>query len=93
MANGHGGARPGAGRKKQTTKEAQQTRRDIFIDVFSPEETREAALALLERVKTGDPKAFAAVAPYFLGKPPDELKAEVKVSGGVTIYLPDRKAE
>lgn len=93
MANGHGGARPGAGRKKQSTKEAQQVRRDIYLDVFSPEETRETALAMLEKVKSGDPKAFAAVAPYFLGKEPDELKADVTVKGGVTIFLPERKAE
>ena len=91
MANGHGGHRPGAGRKKQSTKDAQATRRSIFLDVFSEEETRETALAMLEKVKSGDPKAFVAVAPYFLGKEPDEV--DVKVTGGVTIYLPDRKVE
>lgn len=92
MANGHGGSRAGAGRKKGSTKEQQQTRRDIFLDVFSPEETRASALALLARIKKdGDPKAFHEVAPYVLGKEPDEL--DVSVRGAVTIYLPDRKAE
>ncbi len=91
MANGHGGARAGAGRKKASTKEAQQCRRDIILDVFTPDETRAAAEALLARIKlNGDPKAFGAIAPFVLGKEPDEI--DLKVSGGVTIYLPDRKA-
>lgn len=92
MANGHGGARPGAGRKKGTTKEAQQCRRDIILDVFTPDETRAAAEALLARIKKdGDPVAFGKVAPFVFGKEPDEL--DVKVSGGVTIFLPERNAD
>lgn len=89
MANGHGGARAGAGRKKGSTKEAQQARRDIILDVFTPEETREAAKALLARIKAdGDPVAFGKIAPFVFGKEPDEV--DVKVSGGVTIFLPER---
>lgn len=77
-----GGARPGAGRKKGSTKDAQQTRRDILLEVFTPEETRAAAQALLTRIKRdGDPKAFAQIAPFIFGKPPDELKLDV--SGGL----------
>lgn len=91
MANGHGGARPGAGRKKASTKEAQQCRRDIILDVFTPEETRAAAEAILLRIKTtGDPKAFGSIAPFIFGKEPDEV--DVKISGGVHIFLPERKA-
>lgn len=84
VANGHGGARPGAGRKKVSTKEAQQCRRDIILDVFTPEETRAAAQAILARIKAnGDPKAFGAIAPFVLGKDADEL--DVKVSGTLSI--------
>lgn len=92
MANGHGGARAGAGRKKGTTKEQQQCRRDILLEVFTPEEVREAAQAMLTRIKTsGDPKAFGSIAPFVFGKEPDEV--DVKVSGGVSIFLPDRKQD
>lgn len=92
MANGHGGVRAGAGRKKGSTKEAQQCRRDIILDVFTPEETRSVAQAMLARIKQdGDPKAFGQIAPFVFGKQPDEL--DVTVKGGVTIFLPERKAE
>jgi hypothetical protein len=94
VSNGHGGARPGAGRKKKTTQEEQETRRSIFLEVFDPEATRASAAALLARIKAdGDPVAFGKVAPYILGRPPEEIKADVKVTGGVTIYLPDRKQD
>lgn len=92
MANGHGGARAGAGRKKGSTKEAQQTRRDILLEVFTPDETRAAAKSLLARIKdNGDPKAFGAIAPFVFGKEPDEV--DVNVKGGVTIFLPERRGE
>jgi hypothetical protein len=91
MANGHGGARPGAGRKKQSTLQQQQARRDVLLEVFSPEAVREAAEALLVRMKTGDTQAWAQAAPYIFGSPRQETKHEVAVAGAVQIYLPERK--
>jgi hypothetical protein len=62
MTNGHGGAWPGAGRKKQSTLQQQQARRDALLEVFSPEAVRDAAEALLVRMKTGETKREVAVA-------------------------------
>jgi hypothetical protein len=90
MANGHGGARSGAGRKKQSTLQ-QQARRDVLLEVFSPDAVREAAAALLIRMKTGDTQAWAQAAPHIFGSPRQETKHEVAVAGAVQIHLPERK--
>lgn len=85
MAKGTwGGARAGAGRKKAETKVAQATRRDILLEVFTEEETREVAIAMRERIKRdGDPKAFGSVAPFIFGKPPEEI--DLNVNGQIAI--------
>lgn len=85
MAKGTwGGARAGAGRKKAETKVAQATRRDILLNVFTEEETRCVAEAMLERIKRdGDPKAFGSIAPFIFGKPPEEI--DLNVNGQIAI--------
>jgi hypothetical protein len=91
MANGHGGARPGACRKKRSTLQQQQAHRDVLLEVFSPEAFREVAVELLERAKGGDPAACGMLLPYLLGSAKQEVKHDVAVASGVQVYLPERK--
>lgn len=91
MAGKNGGARPGAGRKRKETVEEQASRRDIVLDVVSPAAWRSHVESLLEQSNRGNYAAMLPLYPYILGSPKQEH--DVKVTGGVTIYLPDRKAE
>ena len=72
----NGGARPGAGRKKKSTEEAQLTRRDKVLIVFTPDRWRECLEAMYLEIKRGNIKAFSAVAPYVMGAPPARLSLE-----------------
>jgi hypothetical protein len=91
VANGHGGRRPGAGRKRKETAEEQQTRRDVLLKVFTPERWEQIAETIAAKVEAGETVALLPYLPYLLGSPKQEH--DVKVSGGVTIYLPDRRTE
>lgn len=88
---GSGGPRPGSGRKRKATVDEQQSRRDVLLEVFSAPEFREVAESLLLKAKGGDLAACGMLLPYLLGSPKQETKHDVKVSGGVQIYLPERK--
>ena len=80
-----GGSRPGAGRKKAETKDAQEARRDTFLRVVTDADWEEVVRNALEQAKKGDPIARQWMTPYVAGKVPDELK--VKQSGAVTIEV------
>lgn len=90
MAGKNGGARPGAGRKKKETVDEQQSRRDIVLEVVGPDEWRGHVKGLLA-LSSRNPSALLPLYPYILGSPKQEH--DVKVTGGVTIYLPDRKPD
>jgi len=67
-----GGARPGAGRKKKTTVEAQQSRRDVVISVFTASRLKtivELDVAAAERGQTDRVDRWL---PYVLGSPKQE---------------------
>lgn len=91
MANGHGGRRTGSGRKTRETEDAQQTRRDVLLKVFSPERWERIAEKIAVKAEAGEYIAILPYLPYLLGSPKQEHDLNVK--GGVTIFLPDRKAE
>lgn len=86
MANGHGGARPGAGRKRgpnvgERVVEAQESRRSIVLDVFSPEEWRQTVTGWMQTAReTKNYGLLFPLLPYLMGSP----KQEVKVSGEIT---------
>lgn len=73
MAGKNGGARPGAGRKKKTTVEEQLSRRDVLLEVFTPAEWREIAIAILTQAKGGNLAVLLPYLPYLLGSPRQEL--------------------
>jgi hypothetical protein len=91
MANGHGGRRPGSGRKSKETADEQQTRRDVLLRVFSAERWERIAEKIAAKAESGEYVAILPYLPYLLGSPKQEH--DVKVSGGVTIFLPERKAD
>lgn len=75
-----GGARPGAGGKKKETVAAQETRRDIVLDVFNPEEWRLTVVGWMQAAReTKNYGLLFPLLPYLMGSP----KQEVNVSGRV----------
>lgn len=82
MANGHGGARPGAGRKRRATVVEQASRRDVVLEVISDEEWRQTVKAWLALAKE-TPSIIYPLLPYLLGSPKQEH--DVKVSGSLAI--------
>lgn len=91
MAGKNGGARPGAGRKKKETVEAQASRRDIVLEVIDEPAWRLHVEGLKAQAERGNYAALLPLYPYILGSPKQEH--DVTVSGGVTIFLPERKAD
>lgn len=79
MANGHGGARPGGGRKPKALElKAAEKLRAVLADEVAIEK-------LAERVLAGDMKAIELWLAYVLGKPTDKLDI---TSGGEKIRIP-----
>lgn len=74
-----GGARPGAGRKKKTTVEAQATRRDVVLSVFSVDRLRTIVEHDVAAAERGDTARIDRWLSYVLGSP----KQEIEHSGGV----------
>lgn len=71
MANGHGGVRPGAGRKKRIEEEE-------LIEKLSPLEPYFIE-ALTEGIKLREPKPMDIFAKYFWGEP--VKRVETKIEG------------
>lgn len=109
-ANGHGGARGGAGRKPGELKslldtpirEAEKRIVDrlphllanlfvladgVMVEGDIPGEDGEPSVYR----KPPDRQANEYLINRVMGKPTEKTEADVQVSGGVTIYLPDRK--
>lgn len=78
-----GGARPGAGRKKKPTVEAQQARRDVVISVLTPARLREIVTLDVEAACAGDTARIDRWLAYALGSP----KQEIEHSGTSEIVL------
>lgn len=73
-----GGARPGAGRKKQTTVVEQASRRSVVLEVFDEQAWRETVTAWLA-MAAETPSVIYPLLPYILGSP----KQEINVSGEI----------
>lgn len=78
MANGHGGARPGAGRKRKEAVEEQASRRSVVLDVFDEPTWRETVKAWAVMAKE-TPSVIYPLLPYILGG----QKQEINVTGRV----------
>jgi hypothetical protein len=73
-----GGARPGAGRKRQDTIVMQANRRDVVLMVITEAKWKETVEAWLEMAKE-TPSVIYPLLPYLLGG----AKQEINVSGRV----------
>lgn len=73
-----GGARPGAGRKKQETVVAQASRRDVILQVIGDPEWRELLVVWLAMAKQ-TPSVIYPLLPYILGG----QKQEINVTGKI----------
>lgn len=73
MKGRSGGARPGAGRKTDSVREAQQSNRATMLAMVTPEDIQAVARAMISKAKSGDEKAFRAFFSYVLGAPDSEL--------------------
>ncbi len=71
MATGHGGFRPGAGRKSQATQDAQSNKMDIAHDVIPLDRWRKIIDAQARKAEQGDTRAFAELAPWMMGGKPN----------------------
>ena len=78
MANGHGGARPGAGRKRRAAVVEQASRRSIVLEVFEEDAWRDTVKAWLVMAKD-TPSVIYPLLPYILGA----AKVDVNVSGTI----------
>lgn len=85
MANGHGGARAGSGRKRKNTISEQATRRDVLLDVVSPEEWREIVSHVVAQAKGGTLVAILPYLPYLLGSPKQDINVSGEVKATLTI--------
>ena len=79
MANGHGGHRPGAGRKRQETTDEQQNRRDIVLAVFDAKAWRAHVEGVRAESESGNYAAVWPLYPYLLGSPRQELNVTGRV--------------
>ena len=81
-----GGARPGAGRKSDETRQYQEAMRRAFEEAVTPEAWRAIIATAIEQAKQGDDRARAWLSPWIVGKVPDEVRHSGSV--GVT-HRPD----
>ena len=109
MANGHGGPRPHAGRKRSSVRElldaaavaAERQITDhmprliqnmlVLANGVSVEKTDSEGETYVY-TQPPDRAANEYLINRVMGKPTDKTEAEVNLSGGVTIFLPERVA-
>lgn len=87
-----GGARSGSGRKRKSTVEQQQTRRDILLAECSPDEWRLIVRQIMKQAKAGTIMAILPYLPYLLGSPKQEIEMSGQVDHTVTTIETIRKA-
>lgn len=80
MANGHGGARPGAGRKRKETVEMQGNRRDALLDVVTEKLWRETVKDWFQQARaTGNYGLLFPLLPYIMGAAKQEIDVNARV--------------
>lgn len=73
-----GGLRPGAGRKKKPTVDAQKARRSIALEVFTEDEWRDCLKVWLKKAKAGNVALLYPLLPYLLGSPKQEVEVTIR---------------
>jgi hypothetical protein len=83
MANGHGGSRSGAGRKKIATEQTQSANRDIVLSMVQPDHMKQITLTAITGAINGNAADRQWLSAYVLGNPADKL--DVNVSGKLSL--------
>ena len=83
MANGHGGARPGAGRKRKETTDEQASRRSVVMSVLSEARLRKIVERDVKAAEAGETYRVDRWLPYVLGSP----KQEIDLTGDTIIRV------
>lgn len=78
MANGHGGVRAGAGRKRASARIEQASRRSIVLEVFDEKAWRDTITAWLA-LAAETPSVIYPLLPYILGG----VKQEIDINAHV----------
>lgn len=87
-----GGARPGAGRKKKSTVEQQQSRRDVVISVLTPARLKTIVEHDVAAAEAGDTARIDRWLPYALGSPRQEIEHSGPDGGPIVFTIAiDRK--
>lgn len=73
MANGRGGARAGAGRKRKETVDEQSSRRSVVMSVLTEARLRKIVEKDVKAAETGDTYRVDRWLPYVLGSPKQEI--------------------
>jgi hypothetical protein len=79
MANGHGGARPGAGQKPADLKIVQQSRRTQLVKYVSDEHWLAIVAKAVEDAQKGDYVARQWLTPWLLGAPPKDQDDAIQI--------------
>lgn len=83
MANGHGGRRPGAGRKPVVVEEYRAKMQRLLMEAVTDDDARGIARTAIQAAKQGDADARKWLGPYVFGAPPKE----VTVHGGEALRV------
>ena len=87
MANGHGGRRPGAGRKTQKAQDYQTDMRAIFHQVVTPERWQRIVSVAASYAEAGDKDARKWLAPWVVGAEPHETVVKGDVDQPLEIVV------
>lgn len=86
MANGHGGRRPGAGRKPKDIAEWRRKMEKVFASRISEDDAEQIVDRWVARAKAGDPASLWLIDRIF-GKLRDESKVTHEQTGGVRVEV------
>ena len=92
MANGHGGARSGAGRKGKPTIDRQETMRGVFEMRVNPDRWAQIVDKAVAQAVEGDSVARAWLTPWVVGAEPKAVTVVAEGKVDVRVQYVDEAA-
>ena len=87
MANGHGGKRPGAGRKPVVVEEYRAKMQRLLMETVDEAAAVGIVLAAVRDAQSGDADARKWLGPYVFGAPPKDVQITGAGGGPVLVRL------
>lgn len=87
MANGHGGKRPGAGRKPVVVEEYRAKMQRLLMETVAEEDARDIVRSAVYAAARGDPDARKWLGPYVFGAPPKEVQVTGAGGGAIVVRV------